>query len=618
MSEVTFRPDIEGLRAVAVLIVIAFHYNPEWLPGGFIGVDVFLVISGFLITSILLKKKAQKDNSLISIFAYFYLSRFKRILPAYFCMLTVVSFVAALLFVPQDFATFEDGLKEAVLFNSNNFFAEFGSYFAPAAHEQPLLHTWSLAVEIQFYLLAPMLVLLLPRRTLKWLLLISLISFSLLAEYRLSVVGIEQATYYSLYARLPAFFAGGLVALFVEPAVLGKGHKYRAAVGAVLILSSAIFQPSFGHFPGISALLPVLGAALLLLNPSDGIIGRALTNKTLVWLGGLSYSLYLWHWPILALLRYSTGADVLNLEASILFVLMTFALSILSSLTIERFFQKKEYQVKQRVVSVGFVIALLGVPQGIASTNLVFTPKPKPIEYSRYADLTTICHGEVVGECLVGDLTSSNRVLVLGDSHAAMLNLFFDYLGEELDFKAKIITASNCVTIPGFDYHRIPEWGRASCQNQIEIAERLIKNASIIFLAGAWNYQTKSEEFRAAIKRFLDDNADKEVVILSQIPRFKQNIQRVQRFSSLGLPATVERDPSYEAANDLLKEMTEQHTSTRFFELDSLPVFDEAPFYAGKLTYKDAHHVNEIGAKAYALAAEHRFSEYLRWSGAEP
>lgn len=162
MSGITFRKDIQGLRAITAIAVIFFHCNPAWLAGGFIGVDLFLAISGFLITSILLKKINQPECSMSGVLKYLYISRFKRIVPAYFVMLIFVALAAAVFFIPQDFITSKKGLENAAWFNSNNYFSNYGDYFAPATHEQPLLHTWSLAVEIQFYLLAPFIILLLP------------------------------------------------------------------------------------------------------------------------------------------------------------------------------------------------------------------------------------------------------------------------------------------------------------------------------------------------------------------------------------------------------------------------------------------------------------------------
>lgn len=265
MSSVPHRKDIQGLRAIAVLAVMVFHLNPNWLPGGFIGVDVFLVISGFLITSILLHKKSGVDFSLTETLKYFYVGRFKRIAPAYFVMLIVVALLAAVLFLPSDFNTFRKGLEKATWFNSNRYFASFGDYFAPTNYEQPLLHTWSLAVEIQFYLLAPFLVLLLPVKWLKWVFMVLLVSFTGLAEYRLRFIGAEQATYYSLYARLPEFFAGGLAALYAINAPQRFGnYRWFSTVGLLLIGIAVIFQPQLGLFPGVTALLPVVASVLLL------------------------------------------------------------------------------------------------------------------------------------------------------------------------------------------------------------------------------------------------------------------------------------------------------------------------------------------------------------------
>lgn len=210
-----FRRDIQGLRAIAVLLVMLFHFNTAWLPGGFVGVGIFLVISGYLIVSILLDKKSKLEYRLFSMLRYFYLSRVKRIAPAYFAMLIVVSLLAAVLFLPSDLAIYKQGLRQAALINSDSYFSDFGDYFAQDNHAQPLLHTRLLVLEIQFYLLAPLLVLLLPSKCLKWLFVSLLICLTVVDEYSLRVQDIEQGTYYSLYARLPEFLTGGLLAMYL-------------------------------------------------------------------------------------------------------------------------------------------------------------------------------------------------------------------------------------------------------------------------------------------------------------------------------------------------------------------------------------------------------------------
>ncbi len=607
------RPDIQGLRAIAVLAVMLFHFNPVWLPGGFVGVDVFLVISGYLITSILLDKKAQPDYRLGSTLRYFYFSRMKRIGPAYFVMLVLVSLLAAVLFLPQDLATYKKGLNQAAWFNSNHYFAGFGDYFAPANHEQPLLHTWSLAVEIQFYLLAPFLVLLLPTRALKWLLAILLIGLSALAEYRLRVLGIQQATYYSLYARLPAFFAGALVVLVMRSGA-GWGNKpLFSNLGLALVLASAAAQPMLGPFPGLAALLPVLGAVLVLQRPAQGMAGQLLSSKPMVWLGQLSYSLYLWHWPVLALLRYYTGTQVLDIPFGFLFISLTLLLATLSYYWVETPLRAHHTRLKQMLAYGLLVSAILATSPSMAKINQVLSPPPLPVEYLRYADPATICHGQIVGDCLKGDLSSTKEVLVLGDSHAAMLNLFFDQLGKELGFKARIITASSCVTIPAFDYQRIAEWAQGACLKQIEQSEKYLRGAKTVFLAASWNWQLASNDFQHALEAFLTVQrlAGAQVFILEQEPLLSKNPLRALRFSALGLAPKIGIDPAYQQANALLQRLAARHPGVTSLDFETTGVFANVPFADGIPIYLDEHHLNEPGAKHYAAIVRSAFKKIV-------
>lgn len=579
------------------------------MPGGFVGVDVFLVISGYLITSILLDKKAKADYTALGTLKYFYLSRFKRIAPAYFFMLVLTALVAAVLLLPEDFATFKEGLEQAASFNSNHFFADFGDYFAPANHEQPLLHTWSLAVEMQFYLLAPFIILFLPIKVLKSVFFVFLVGFTLLAEYRLRVQGIEQATYYSLYSRLPEFFAGGLVALFAASTSEGKA-SWRAALGIAVILVSAILQPSLGVFPGIAALLPVFGSVLLLLQPQKGVVYRVLSSRGLVWIGALSYSLYLWHWPVLAFLRYYTGAEILDGSFTVVFVVLTFSLSLISYFAVEQFFRRKQSK-HGRVISWSLLLfAILGSSQAVGKINAALSPAQLPIEYRRYADPESICHGKFHGgDCLKGDLSSRTEVLVLGDSHGAMLNHFFDYIGKELGFSARIITASNCVTIQGFDVKSISRLkARESCEDQIEESTPFLRRAEWVFIAGLWDKHVERDRFNTALKDFIAVNGNKNIVVLSQVPRLSLSAKRFNRFASIGLPAQIQKDMRYQEANRKVHKMVEGFKNARFEDWSNLAIFTEVPIYQGRRLYFDEHHLNEVGSLIYARAAKKDFN----------
>lgn len=614
-SSVDYRPDIQGLRAIAVVAVMVFHLNPAMLPGGFIGVDVFLVISGFLITSILLKKKSQPDYSLGTALKYFYVSRFKRIAPAYFVMLALVALVAAIFFIPEDFSTFREGLQEALYFNSNNYFSGFGDYFAPANHEQPLLHTWSLAVEIQFYLLAPLLVLILPRFVLKWVLVAFLCILTVFAEYRMRMLGLEQETYYSLYARLPEFFAGCLVALHMETSGSRKMTiQWSSGIGLLLILIATIAQPHLGLFPGVAALLPIVGCVLVLVAPNQGSLSWLLSNKGLVWVGSLSYSLYVWHWPVLAFLRYYTGAEVLDGLFSSLFVLLTIILSVASYYWIERPLRNNG-QPKYKVLAY-FTLGLtvVAVSHSIAMLNTYYTPDELPLEYRRYADPKAICHGQIVGNCLRGDLSSSREVLVLGDSHAAMLNHFFDYLGEELNFKARIITASSCVTVPGFDYERLPKWAQGACVSQIDEAREYLESAKTVIVAGMWTYQSESMKFKDAFLKFSEsmDDKGKRVIVLSQVPMLDMNPLRAYRFRFLGLDSGMAQDQKGNVVTASANALVEEGGGIKFLDLGGSALFLNPPVYSGELMYFDKHHLNQAGAKRYAEHAIPKFRELIQ------
>lgn len=367
---------------------------------------------------------------------------------------------------------------------------------------------------------------------------------------------------------------------------------------------ATITQPLLGPFPGIAALLPVAGSVLLLSQPAQGWVGKLLSCKTLVWIGALSYSLYLWHWPVLAFLRYYTGAELLSIEFSLLFVLLTLMLSIASYYGVERVFRTKRTNKKQALGWVLLATSVLGTSQAMAKVNAVFTPEQLPIEYRRYADPETICHGKIIGDCLKGDLTSDREVLVLGDSHAAMLNHFFDYLGKELGFKARIITASSCVTIPGFDYQRIAEWAHEPCLAQIEQAKLYTNKAEIIFLAAFWSWHMESREFNQALTDFLsNEEYQAQKYIISQEPLLNRDPMRNQRFTYFGIGTKAGLDKDYLRTNQILQELALATNKTTYLVLDRLDIFKQPPIWQGHLVYYDEHHLNEVGALEYAKQA---------------
>lgn len=605
-SKPQMRGDIQGLRAIAVLAVILFHANRDFLPGGFVGVDVFFVISGFLISGMVLQKKAAKQFSFVG----FYFGRARRIAPAYFSMLAIVTLCAAVFFIPKDFGVYLQSAKAAMYFASNSYFSGFGDYFAPSSHELPLLHTWSLAIEMQFYLLLPVLLVFIPERFLRW---VVWVSIFLLFSFGIVLVadGDKKAAYFSLPVRAPEFLIGVLLAVYArsdswEERLLAFRFvkDILVIIGLIMIFSSFLFINENLNVPGFLIALPCVGAACVIAG-HGGRVTSVLSSRPLVWVGTISYSLYIWHWPVLALARYINGTYRLTPSLLVASMITIVALAYLSYKLIETPFRRKNSSAGASLRRI--ILLSLGIFVPISSAKWVnaVVEDPLPIEYTRYADLATICHGNVVDACLRGGGSKPTHelpVLVLGDSHAAQLNLFFDRVGEKTGKKYRIITASSCVTIPKFDVERIPDFAQNDCKNSIDFAKKFIADSDEIVLAGMWQYQLKSPKFILALKDFLltAQSAGKKVTVLWQIPMFSSNVQRLRRFDTLGLSGKIQIHEEWQPANRRISEIVGEYENIRFVDFSESELFSMLPYYHGQLLYSDESHLNQVGSIWYA------------------
>ena len=298
-QELTYRADIDGLRAIAVGAVVLFHARLPFVSGGFVGVDVFFVISGYLITTILLR-----DPSIIG----FYQRRARRILPALFVLVAAVLAVGLVLLLPHDLMALAQSAMATLLFGSNVWFWRQAGYFATETELWPLLHTWSLGVEEQFYIAFPIVVRLcagIGRRRL-------LLVFGVLALLSLAATIFcmnhlkPVVAFYIAPMRAWELLAGSMIATGALPTPRGRGWRSTAAVAGLLLLLGAIVATDAGQFPGWGAVPPVLGTALLIW-AGEGerhALSGWLGARPLRFVGLISYSLYLWHWPVLAFARY--------------------------------------------------------------------------------------------------------------------------------------------------------------------------------------------------------------------------------------------------------------------------------------------------------------------------
>lgn len=314
-----YRPDIDGLRAIAVLGVLWYHIDPAVLGGGFVGVDVFFVISGFLITSLIIKDLETGKFSI----ARFYERRIRRILPALFCMIAACCVAAWFILLPEDYLDFAKSAKYAAISLPNLYFLkEIRDYFSPGVERFPLLHTWSLGVEEQFYIAFPLLLTLLFRHIGRAPIRIAVVSVVFIVSLVAAVLAVPrhpEKAFFLLHYRAWELMLGALIAM-AKPRLrsVGLNHSLGAA-GLVMIVLAMAFYTDNTPFPGASALPPCLGAGLLILTGGDKrvITFRLLAWRPLVFIGLISYSVYLWHWPLIVFARHA-GIQVAGPAAALL------------------------------------------------------------------------------------------------------------------------------------------------------------------------------------------------------------------------------------------------------------------------------------------------------------
>jgi peptidoglycan/LPS O-acetylase OafA/YrhL len=352
-----YRSDIDGLRAVAVLSVIAYHLFNKTLPGGFLGVDIFFVISGYLITNVIWREAIHKNFSI----ARFYERRVRRIMPAVLTVLIAASLAAIAVLLPMDLKGYAKSVFASLGFVANIYFWRDTNYFAQLAEEKPLLHVWSLGVEEQFYIIFPLFVVLCVRwrRSVLLPLTAVLVLLSLAANIFAVRIGGGLPAFYLLPTRAWEIGAGALLALAPATKITNPWlrHGIGAAASALLLIGLCLRgnqQPALG---GVipPALWAVAGTtmAIYLGKAGGSWFTRFLSMPVLVWIGLISYSLYLWHWPILVLTRYYLVRTNLSLVETAIVVALMFALAWGSWDYIERPF-------RNRTMPIGRVLAWVG------------------------------------------------------------------------------------------------------------------------------------------------------------------------------------------------------------------------------------------------------------------
>ncbi|AHF77598.1 Acetyltransferase 3 [Sodalis praecaptivus] len=488
-SAINYRPDIDGLRAIAVMSVLMYHAFPILFRSGYVGVDIFFVISGFLITSIIRKEILKGEFSLLS----FYKKRVRRIYPALILTLLGVVFLSWFLLSTTEFATALKHVIFSSLFTENFLLWSEDSYFDKASIFKPTLHIWSLAIEEQFYIFWPLIIVMLVRKKIE----VKGIVFFIVASFIINIYDIYNhpaAAYYSPLGRSWELMVGSLFSVLytnrmkVSPGVKGKNNI--ALMGLGLVLVSIFLVPSQKYFPGFAAIPVVFGSALVILYGEGTIVSRILSLKSLVFIGLISYPLYLVHWPLMSFASIITGHASVKVNALCLMIAMMLAYLIYSKA--EKPIARKELTVSYYLFSTMIVIPflsflLIGSNSRINEVNLP-TENEWTFLKSNYNKFgLTEFNDNATG---VYTLTPAGKesYYFLGDSHVANLaeSLYGRVVGRENPPEIIIAAGGGCIPIPNVytdDQRRTNCWNMRSAALETINSKEDIKN---VVLGGAW------------------------------------------------------------------------------------------------------------------------------------
>lgn len=608
-----FRQDIQGLRAFAFLFVFIFHLNSSWLPGGFIGVDVFFVISGYLMTTIILK---QKDKNTFSYFN-FYLKRLKRIFPAYIFFIFFTLATGAFVYLSRDIWTLQKSGGTSALFVSNLLFSRGDSYFGAKLTENPFLHTWSLSVEMQFYFILPWILMFSPKKHLaKILLLIIIISITYSSLMIYFNPG-RSSAYFSVLFRIPEFLIGGCYSLFFKENLNFKRNYNNlfAAGSFIILIVSAILINENSFFPGVTALIPTIATAnLLIIN--NNFISDFFSKKISVFFGELSYSLYLWHWPIIAFIRYFNDGYDLNIFEIILVCVLTFLLSWISYHFIENYFKKRSNLTFKIFFVISFILAgilILLLPK-ISNVNKI------PDVYSS-PTFGLQSHNQKNIE-IFGDKNSRNsKILLIGDSHALAIKPFLDYIGKNNDFSFSTITSSGLPAFQGIkkeemDPNRLNFY--YDSQDLVQITKENISKNKIIII-NAVTFVEPQSIYDALEKLTQSLRPDQKLIVINTFPSLDHDPVKINRDfvrKNTRKYNFIVRDYNKSA----LKKLASQYPNVYYYDLSKSQVFKSAPFHKDTLMYYNASHLNTYGSVSLAKDLEKdfmRFFEPFKSSAAE-
>ncbi|MCD0469788.1 acyltransferase family protein [Flavobacterium sp. JAS] len=597
-----FRQDIQGLRALAFLFVFVFHLNSLWLPGGFLGVDVFFVISGYLMTTLIIDDITKEKFS----FKVFFLKRFKRIIPAYYFCLLAVAFAVSYYYLYSDLDSFKNILFRSALFISNRSFASGNTYFGAQQSENPLLHTWSLAIEMQFYVLLPFLLYFFKKHIVKITLSIIFI-LTIYSSYQIEILGNKNGMYFSLLARIPEFLIGSLFSQFFKNGIdLRRNiNNLIATLSLFILIASAFFISEKTFFPGITAIVPCTAIAFLLCIKNN-FVSDCFSKRIPVFIGGLSYSLYLWHFPIMALIRYTNDDYSFTFKEIIFICVLTFLLAWFSYNFIERKFRNKSDLSFYKIfipLYITFGILTLSLP-----TILKFREIPniycKPIVGLNSHGMNNI---EKFGSPIKND-----KIALIGNSHALALKPFFDYIGKSNNFSFYTLTCDSYLAIKGIDKNEIPVSDLKYYKSGRKLINKtydLIQNSNVIIIANL-TFQRTQSQYKAIDDLCNQIDRDKKIILINTFPIIDKNPIKINNGyvkNSNYKFKEIENNENY----NKLKKIADKYDNVYLYNINKGIIRKNLGYINDTVAYYNSEHINTFASVKMAKDLNQDFMSFF-------
>lgn len=603
-----YRPEIDGLRAIAVIAVIVFHLDKSWLPGGFLGVDIFFTISGYLIASIILQEIASNEFSIWK----FWQRRARRLLPALILVVGCVLFAGGFLMIrPERTGLPMQGLASLFSFANVYFWQTTGGYWSAPAQSLPLLHTWTLSLEEQFYLVLPALVILLSRfNSRRQITTVCILLATSLLLCLLATPSYRSASFFLLPTRMWELLLGVTFAYwhFARPShrKLSRAPGWLPDFGLGLIILSLSLIPNNEAFPGWRPLVPCIGVVFLLHSRNTGSSPTLalLTLPPVVLMGKLSYSLYLWHWPVFVFLPYVGITSVLAK------LTWTVSLAALSYFLVEkplRYGSRRSFVgwitiISLTTLSFIFVCVIEKSPLLSSLGNL---DTPRSLTRGHEFEASAMLQDQADSDEIKKDLKRP-LICLAGSSHARVLGKPIEVFADESGFGFISLATSNL----GLTSQSNPEVPDAELISEARM--RLIRELKpeVVIIGGMWSQESKRYNFNFALTQVLRAIADagEQVIVVGQVPMIQvpdvydgdlRKYLIAGRLSGREVNATP--DPAVFTANQTVRQAVQNidrpnvtfidPTSTLIVE-GMVKLTDEEHFL-----YSDYHHVNDDGAQ---------------------